>query len=92
VPLLLTLKIFNLYYPYFSYCPPFHSTLYYSTPQHFELILGNIYPLLSFSLVPAVTGQVPEPFTTETQLSSPSFKFFPQFGERVFFFEQVAHQ
>ena len=36
--------------------------------------------------------QVPKLSITETQLPFPSFKFFPQFGERAFLFEQVAHQ
>jgi len=34
---------------------------------------------------------MPKPFATKTQLSSPPLKFFSQFGEGVFFFEQVAH-
>jgi len=35
---------------------------------------------------------VPELSATETQLPLSSFEFFPQFGEKAFLFEQVAHQ
>jgi len=64
----------------------------YSTTQHLKLILGNNFPFFFFSFISAVLDQVPELSATETQLPLPSFEFFPQFGERAFLFEQVAHQ
>jgi len=66
--------------------------LHYSALQHFKLILGYCYFFLYLLLLLAISDQVSESFATETQLSSSFFKFFPQFGEGAFFFEQVAHQ
>jgi len=92
MPFLSALKTLNLYHSYSSYYLLLYSTLHHSTFQHFKLILGYRYPLFYLLLLPAISGQVPEPFAIETQLSSPPFKFFPQLVEGVFFFEQVAHQ
>ena len=36
-------------------------------------------------------GQVPKFLVTETQLSFPLFKFFPQFGEGIFLFKHIAY-
>ena len=50
------------------YYPLFHITLYYPTWQHFKFILGSSSPLLLSFLIPAILGQVPEPFATSTFL------------------------
>ena len=91
VPLFSTLITLNLYYHYSSYHLLLYSTLHYSVFQHFKLILGYCYLFYYLLLLPAISDQVSELFATETQLSSSFFKFFSQFGEGAFFFEQVAY-
>jgi len=54
--------------------------------------LGNNFPFFFSFFIPAVSDQVPKLSVTEMQLPLSSFEFFPQFGERAFLFEQVAHQ
>jgi len=64
--------------------------LHYSAHQHFKFILGNDFPFFFLSSIPAVLDQVPKLLTAKTQLSLPSFKFFPQSGEKLFLFEHAA--
>jgi len=84
VSFLSTLKTFYFYCLLSSYYPLLHTILHHPTQQHFKFILGSGNPLFSFFLIPTVMDQVPKPFTTPTQLSSFSLKFFSQFSEGSF--------
>ena len=73
VPLLSTPETSYSYRPHAPYHSLLNSALHYSTPQHFKLILGHRYPFFCLFLLPAISGQVPEPFATPTQLPLSAF-------------------
>ena len=68
-----SLFLLCILWPRHMHHPFLYPTLHHTATQHFKLILGNSFPLFPFSFLPAISGQVPEPFATMTQLPFLSF-------------------
>ena len=90
VPFLSTFEASYSFHPYAPHYSFLYATLHHSALQNFKFILGHFCPFPFLFFVPAISGQVPEPFAAPAELSLSPFQFYPQFGEGAFLFEQVA--
>ena len=69
-----------------------YSILHHPTCYHLKFILGNWFPLYFLPFIPAVIGQMPEPFTALIHLFSSFFQFCPQFSKSMLLVKQVAYE